>query len=190
MQGLKSRSKVKGLKDTLVIIFKMTTNTLPLDFILFINNYFIEPKLTKALKAKRIAIYGTIKPNRTDLSELLMKMKKIFFKNIPYEVLAAVIQNDILFMAWQDNNLVLALITTYSIREINNTVSKKRKRPSKINTNARIILPTFKENKQTIAKKEFKVSKLFYYYNKYIKKINRFNALITTYTSQRAYNRN
>ena len=69
----------------------MVTDTLPPNSILFINNYFTEFKLTKALKVKRIAVYKTIKSNRIDLLELLMKMKKMFFKNIPYGVLAAVI---------------------------------------------------------------------------------------------------
>ena len=79
-------------------MFKMITNTLPPNFILFINNYFIEPKLAEALKVKRITIYETIKSNRTDLPELLVKIKKMFFKNIPYGVLAIVIQDNILFV--------------------------------------------------------------------------------------------
>ena len=69
----------------------MITNTLFSNFILFINNYFIESKLTKALKVKEIAIYKIIKLNRTDLSELLMKIKKKFIKNIFYGVLAVII---------------------------------------------------------------------------------------------------
>ena len=72
-------------------MFKMIINTLPPNFILFINNYFIEPKLTEVLKVKRITIYETIKSNRIDLSELLIKIKKIFSKNISYEVLAVII---------------------------------------------------------------------------------------------------
>ena len=72
-------------------MFKIITNILPPNFILFINNYFIELKLTKALKVKRITIYRTIKLNRIDLLELLIKIKKTFFKNISYKVLTAVI---------------------------------------------------------------------------------------------------
>ena len=80
------------------MMFKMATDTLTPDSILFMNNYFIEFKLAKVLKAKRIAIYKTMKPNRIDLSELLIEMKKVFFKDIPYGVLTAVIQDNILFV--------------------------------------------------------------------------------------------
>ena len=44
-------------------------------------------------------MYGTMKPNRLDLLELLMEMKKLFSKDIPYGVLTIVVQDDILFVA-------------------------------------------------------------------------------------------
>ena len=131
-------------------MYKLATNILPPNSILFIDNYFTEPKLAGNLKAKRIAVCGTMKPNRPDLLELLVEMKKLFSKDIPYGVLAVVVQDDILFVAWQDNNLVLALTTIYSIREIDDMIPKKRKRPSKTSTNARVVLPAFKENDQPV----------------------------------------
>ena len=42
-------------------------------------------------------------------------MKKKFAKDIPWGVLAAVVQKDILLVAWQDNNLVLGLTTAYGV---------------------------------------------------------------------------
>ena len=72
-------------------MFKLVINTLPSDFILFINNYFIELKLTERLKNKEITIYRIMKSNRPDLPELLVEMKKLFLKDIPYGVLAVVI---------------------------------------------------------------------------------------------------
>ena len=50
-----------------------------------------------------------------DLPELLMDMKKNFAKDIPWGVLAAVAQKDVLLVAWQDNNLVLGLTTAYGV---------------------------------------------------------------------------
>ena len=93
-------------------------------------------------------------------------------------------------IAWQDNNLVLGLTTKYGVREVNNYIFKKRKCPSKTSINARVTLPAFKENKKDVWEKEFKVLKLFYYYNKHIGEVDRFNALVAVYTSQRACNRN
>ena len=75
IQGLKDKPKIKGLRDTSAIVFELATNTLPHNSILFINNYFTEPKLAIALKDRGITIYKTIKSNRLDLSKLLIKMK-------------------------------------------------------------------------------------------------------------------
>ena len=72
-------------------MYKLATNILPPNSILFIDNYFTEPKLARNLKAKRIAVCRTIKPNRPDLLELLMEMKKLFSKDIPYGVLTIVV---------------------------------------------------------------------------------------------------
>ena len=115
-------------------------------------------------------------------------MKKVVFaKDVLYRVLAAVVQNDVLHVAWQDNNLVLALTTSYSVHEVDDTVSKKRTRPSKTSTNARIVLPAFQENGQPVSEKEFAVPKSFYYY---MGEVDQFNALVAAYTSQRACNWN
>ena len=190
VQGLEGRPKIKDLEDTSAIIFKLATDTLPPDSILFINNYFTEPKLARALKAVRIAMCETMKPGRTDLPKLLMEMKQQFAKDIPYGVLATVIQDDILMVAWQDNNLVLALTTAYGVRDVDDTITKKRKRPSRTSTNNRIVLPAFKEDGKDVWQKEFNVPKIFFYYNLYMREIDRFNALMAAYSSQRACNRN
>ena len=85
---------------------------------------------------------------------------------------------------------MLRLTTAYSVREIDDIVSKKRKRPSRTNINARVILPAFKEDRKDVGEKVFNIPKIFHYYNKHMREINRFNALMTAYSSQRAYNRN
>ena len=72
-------------------MFKLATNILPSGSILFIDNYFTEPGLAVALKAKGITVYGTIKPNRRDLPKLLVEIKQVFAKDIPYGVLAIVV---------------------------------------------------------------------------------------------------
>lgn len=80
------------------MIFKLITDTLSPNIILFINNYFTESKLTIVLKVRRIAMCETIKQTRLDLSELLLKMKKKYAKNISYEVLAVIVKDNLLFL--------------------------------------------------------------------------------------------
>ncbi len=190
VQGLEARPKTKGLGETSAMVFKLATDTLPSETILFMDNYFSCIELAKALRGRGIAVCGTMKTNRRDLPKLLLEMKQTFARDIPYGVLDAMVYDDVLCVAWQDNNLVLALTTAYGVREIDDVVSKTRKRPSKTSTNARIVLPAFKENGKDTWEKEFKVPKLFYYYNKHMGEVDRFNALVATYTSQRACNRN
>ena len=91
MQGLKDRSKTKGLKETSAIMFKLALNTLSTGTILFIDNYFTTPELAEALMKRGIAVYRTIKSNRRDLPKLLMKIKQVFTRDISYGVLATVI---------------------------------------------------------------------------------------------------
>lgn len=150
VQGLEGRPKTKGLGETSAMVLKLATDTLPSDTILFMDNYFTCPELAVALRDRRIAVCGTMKPSRRDLPKLLVETKQKFAKDILYGVLAAMVQNGVLLVAWQDNNLVLGLTTAYGVREIDDSVSKKRKRPSKTSTNARVVLLAFKENGQDV----------------------------------------
>ena len=73
------------------MVFKLATDLLPNNTILFMDNYFTCPELAMALRGRRIAVCGTMKPERKDLPELLVQMKTKFTKDIPYRVLAIVI---------------------------------------------------------------------------------------------------
>lgn len=55
------------------------------------NNYFTSLKLAMALKVRGIAVCGTMKLNRRDLSKLLVDMKQEFARDIPCGVLTAVV---------------------------------------------------------------------------------------------------
>ena len=62
------------------------------------------------------------------------------------------------------------MIIAYNVRNVNNSIFKKRKHFNKININARVILSAFKKNEKDVSKKILKILKLFFYYNKHIKK--------------------
>lgn len=80
------------------------------------NNYFTSLKLAVALKVRGIAVCGTMKLNRRDLPKLLVDMKQEFARDIPCGVLTAVVQDDVLLVAWQDTNLVLGLTIEYGVQ--------------------------------------------------------------------------
>ena len=73
------------------------------------------------------------------------------------------------------------MVIAYNVRDIDDLIFKKRKCFNKTNINARIILSAFKKNKQNMSKKILKILKLFFYFNKHIKEMNRFNALMIIY---------
>lgn len=62
VQRLKGRPKIKGLGEISAMVFKLATDTLLKDTILFIDNYFTCPELAVALRDRRITVCGTIKP--------------------------------------------------------------------------------------------------------------------------------
>ena len=99
MKDYEDKSKIKGLGEISVIMFKLTTNTLSSNSILFMNNYFSDLKLAGKLKTSRIVICEIMKLNRVDFSKLLVEMKQVFVKDIPYRVLAAVVQDNVLIIA-------------------------------------------------------------------------------------------
>ena len=87
IQELECRSKVKNPGDTSAMVFKLATDTLPNETILFMDNYFTCLELAVALRDRGIAVCGTMKPSRRDLPKLLVEIKQDFARDIPTECL-------------------------------------------------------------------------------------------------------
>ena len=51
----------------------------------------------------------------------------------------AEVVDDTLYLAWQDNNIVLSLSTIHTIHTANDFITRLRKRPAKTSTSARIV---------------------------------------------------
>jgi hypothetical protein len=86
----------------------------------------------------------------------------------------------VLYLAWQDNNIVLALSNVYTINKIEDFYKRIRKRPAKTSTNRRIIRSIFGENPT----KELRIPRFINNYNQYIGGIdlaNQFRELYKTY---------
>jgi hypothetical protein len=50
----------------------------------------------------------------------LLIIKKQFTKKLPWNTLVAVVEQDILCLAWQDNNIILGLSNIYIINKAEN----------------------------------------------------------------------
>jgi hypothetical protein len=51
-----------------------------------------------------------------------------------------------LYLYWQDNNVVLALSIVHIVHTSTNLIERERRRPNKMNTNAAIVRKFFEDN--------------------------------------------
>ena len=65
----------------------------------------------------------------------LIDLKNQFSTKLEWNTLFAVVVQDTLCLAWQDNNIVLALSNIHSVDKAEDFWEKVRKRPAKTSTN-------------------------------------------------------
>ena len=110
-------SREKGLQD--ILHFPNITNTaclvqtlvlsLPRQFLtIYLDNYFTSIPLFLELQACNFGAIGTTRPHKEFLNQLL-EIKNRFATKLEWNTLLAAVVNDVLCLAWQDNNIVLAL---------------------------------------------------------------------------------
>jgi hypothetical protein len=143
-------SKVFGIED--IPLYDDLTNTgalvrslvatLPRTSItIYMDNYFTSVPLFQSLRACNYGAVGTTRPH-SKFPEALAKLKKEGFK-LEWNTLLAQVVDDTLCLAWQDNNIVLALSTIHTVHTANDFVARQRKRPAKTSTSARIVRIVF-----------------------------------------------
>ena len=121
-------------------------NTLPRHgIILYLDNYFTSVPLFKELCLCQLGAVGTTRPHALFPIEL-SEIKSKFSKKLEWNTLLAKVVENTLYLAWQDNNIVLALSNIHTIHTAQDWVTRVRKRPSKTSTNAGIIRPIFEDD--------------------------------------------
>ena len=106
------------------------------------NNYFTLIPLFTELQACKFGTVGTTRLHKQFPSELSI-IKKRFAKKLEWNTLLAAVVNDILCLAWQDNNIVLGLSNVHTVDKAEDFREKKRKRPAKTLTNGRLVRGVF-----------------------------------------------
>jgi hypothetical protein len=109
------------------------------------DNYFTLVPLFQMLWEQGYGACGTTRPR--GLPPLLQELRNDYSKSLPWGTICAIPMNNVLCLAWQDNNLVLALSTIHLAETL---VTCDRKRLGKTSTNASIVYKVFKDQ----AKKE------------------------------------
>jgi hypothetical protein len=81
---------------------------------------------------------GTIRPHK-QFPPGLTVIKKRYAKKLDWNTLLGKVVNKTLCLAWQDNNIVLALSNIHIVYNSDDFREKVRKRPIKTSTNGRIV---------------------------------------------------
>ena len=75
----------------------------------------------------------------------MLNLKKESIK-LEWNTLLAQVVDNTLCLAWQDNNIVLALSIIHTIHTADNFITRQRKRLAKTSTSARIVRYMFRDN--------------------------------------------
>jgi hypothetical protein len=146
-------SRIHGLED--IPVFDTLTNTGSLvralvstlprtSMTIYMDNYFTSVPLFETLRRLKYGAVGTTRPHERFPAEL-SKLKKENTR-LEWNTLFAQVVDNTLCLAWQDNNIVLALSTVHTIHTANDFIARQRKRPAKTSTSARIVRPVFGDN--------------------------------------------
>jgi hypothetical protein len=144
-------SRQKGLQD--MVIYPDLTNTgclvknlalsLPRRHLsIYMDNYFTSVPLFSELRASQFGATGTTRPHK-ELPSGFKELKDRFSTKLPWNTLLAKVVNNTLCLAWQDNNIVLALSNIHTVHNTNDFRERVRKRPAKTSTNGRIVRQVF-----------------------------------------------
>jgi hypothetical protein len=76
---------------------------------------------------------------------ILSKIKNRFVTKLEWNTLFVVVIKDVLCLAWQDNNIVLALSNIHTVNKAEDFREKERRRLAKTLTNGRIVRKVFRE---------------------------------------------
>jgi hypothetical protein len=106
------------------------------------DNYFTSVALFQKLYEDGYGACGTARPG--GMSPVFKQLKENG-KAFPWGTLHAQPVKDVLCLAWQDNNMVLALSTLHTPTDLTERV---RKRPAKTSTNGSLVQQVFREETQ------------------------------------------
>jgi hypothetical protein len=131
-------SREKGLQDILLRPGLTKTGRLAI----YMDNYFTSVPLFTELRACNFGAVGTTRPHK-EFPDELTKIKTQYTTKLEWNTLLATVVQDVLCLAWQDNNIVLALSNIHTVDRTEDFREKVRRRPAKTSTNGRIVRHIF-----------------------------------------------
>ena len=149
------------------------------------DNYFISIPLFTKLQACKFGVIGTTHPHK-ELPAGFKVLKTQFAIKLEWNTLFTKVVNNTLYLAWQDNNIVLALSNIHTVYTIKDFHKKVKRRPTKTSTNKKIVQQVF-SNAST---KELRIPCFINNYNHYIGGVDLANQFRESYKTYQITQRN
>ena len=126
----------------LILMERLKIRHNSLKWLVFLDNLFLTVNVAHVLMCWSIGVMGTTRKNSAGFPPELQRLKEI---NHAFEYGGVRWQQAqwALAFAWQDNNVVLALTTAFSVHRPIDFIVKPRRRPKDSSTNAAITRPVF-----------------------------------------------
>ena len=108
----------KNLSDSASVVMQLVKQLpQPYEYVVYLDNFFSSVKLFSCLKEMQIGAVGTSKRG-SGFDEDLLKLKAIATKEKHWGTCAVTtVKDEVVCMAWQDNNTVLLMTTAHSIAD-------------------------------------------------------------------------
>jgi hypothetical protein len=151
----------------------------------YLDNYFTSIPLFQELRACGYGAVGTTRPH-LELPENFKVLKTTYAKALEWNTLVAKVVENTLCLAWQDNNIVLALSNVHTVHQADDFRAKIRRRPAKTSTNGRIVRLVFKEEHT----KELYIPRFIDDYNHHMGGVDLANQFREVYETHRITQRN
>ncbi len=137
------------------------------------------------LKACEFGARGTTRPHK-EMPAGSKELKARFSTKLEWNTLLAKVVDNTLCLAWQDNNIVLALSNIHTVHTAEDFRERVRKRPAKTSTNGRIVRQVFGD----IPTKELRIPRFIDDYNQYMGGVDLANQFRESYETHQITQRN
>jgi hypothetical protein len=151
---------------------------------IYMDNYFTSVPLFSELRACNFGAVGTTRPHK-EFPDELVKIKTQYATKLEWNTLLATVVQDVLCLAWQDNNIVLALSNIHTVNRTEDFREKVRRRPAKTSTNGRIVRHIFADEPT----KTLSIPCFIDDYNQYMGGVDLANQLREAYKTHRPTSR-
>ena len=152
---------------------------------IYMDNYFTSIPLFTELRSCQFGAVGTTRPHK-EFPKELSEIKNRFATKLSWNTLLVIVVQDTLCLAWQDNNIVLALSNIHTVHKIDDFREKIRKRPAKTSTNGRIVRTIFGDSPT----KELRIPCFIDDYNQYMGGVDFANQYREAYETHKTTFRN